>query len=93
MKALQLARPGERLSVLCLGAHSDDIEIGAGGTILSWIAAGVALDIHWCVLSAAGERAAEARGSADGVHGRRGAHEDRACDIPGRLLPLRRPAS
>ena len=32
---LPLAAPGERLSVLCLGAHSDDIEIGAGGTILA----------------------------------------------------------
>jgi LmbE family N-acetylglucosaminyl deacetylase len=65
MKALQLIRPGDRLSVLCLGAHSDDIEIGAGGTILGWIASGVDLDIHWCVLSAVGERAAEAQASAD----------------------------
>ena len=64
MNALQLARPGERLSVLCLGAHSDDIEIGAGATILGWIDAGVRVDIHWCVLSAAGERAAEAEASA-----------------------------
>jgi LmbE family N-acetylglucosaminyl deacetylase len=64
MKALELARPGERLSVLCLGAHSDDIEIGAGGAILSWIAAGVELEIVWCVLSAAGSRGEEARSSA-----------------------------
>jgi LmbE family N-acetylglucosaminyl deacetylase len=64
MKALQLARPGERLSVLCLGAHSDDIEIGAGATILAWIAEGVHVDIHWCVVSAAGDRAAEAEASA-----------------------------
>jgi LmbE family N-acetylglucosaminyl deacetylase len=64
MRALQIVRPGERLSVLCLGAHSDDIEIGAGATILGWIAAGIALDIHWCVLSAAGARAAEAQASA-----------------------------
>jgi LmbE family N-acetylglucosaminyl deacetylase len=64
MRAVQIARPGERLSVLCLGAHSDDIEIGAGATILGWIAAGVALDIHWCVLSAAGARTAEAEASA-----------------------------
>ena len=35
MRPLQLAAPGERLSVLCLGAHSDDIEIGAGATLLS----------------------------------------------------------
>jgi LmbE family N-acetylglucosaminyl deacetylase len=65
MKALQLTRPGEPLSVLCLGAHSDDIEIGAGGTILSWIAAGVELDVHWCVLSAIGPRGDEAQASAD----------------------------
>jgi LmbE family N-acetylglucosaminyl deacetylase len=64
MRALQIGRPGEHLCVLCLGAHSDDIEIGAGATILGWIAAGVELDLHWCVLSAAGARAAEAQASA-----------------------------
>lgn len=64
MKAFQLAAPGERLSVLCLGAHSDDIEIGAGATILDLFARGVRLDVHWCVLSAAGERETEARASA-----------------------------
>jgi LmbE family N-acetylglucosaminyl deacetylase len=65
MKSLDLVRPGESMSVLCLGAHSDDIEIGAGGTILGWIAAGVRLDVHWCVLSATGARADEARASAE----------------------------
>lgn len=65
MKTLSLAKPGERLSVLCLGAHSDDIEIGAGATILGWIEAGVRLDVHWAVLSATGARAAEAQGSAE----------------------------
>ena len=30
MKGLPLSEPGKQLSVLCLGAHSDDIEIGAG---------------------------------------------------------------
>jgi LmbE family N-acetylglucosaminyl deacetylase len=64
MRALQLARPGERLSILCLGAHSDDIEIGIGATLLSLIARGVHLDVLWCVLSAAGEREREARDSA-----------------------------
>ena len=61
MRALPLARPGETLSVLCLGAHSDDIEIGAGGTILGWLApAGEELHAHWCVLSASGQCGAEA---------------------------------
>jgi LmbE family N-acetylglucosaminyl deacetylase len=64
MKGLPVARPGETLSVLCLGAHADDIEIGAGGTILQWIASGVRLEVRWCVLSASGARAEEARASA-----------------------------
>ncbi len=64
MKPLALARPGEPLNVLAVGAHSDDIEIGAGGAILELIAAGVKLDITWCVLSATGARADEAAASA-----------------------------
>jgi LmbE family N-acetylglucosaminyl deacetylase len=64
MKGLRLAEPGQRLTVLCLGAHSDDIEIGAGATILQWKEAGVRLDVLWCVLSADGMREAEARASA-----------------------------
>jgi LmbE family N-acetylglucosaminyl deacetylase len=64
MLALDLARPGKALRVLALGAHSDDIEIGAGGTLLSWIQAGAEVSVDWCVLSAPGERADEARASA-----------------------------
>lgn len=63
MLALDLAGTGRKLSVLCLGAHADDIEIGAGGALLSWIAAGAELDVHWCVASAEGKRADEARAS------------------------------
>lgn len=65
MLALDLARPGKPLRVLALGAHSDDIEIGAGGAILSWIASGAEVSIDWCALSAPGERADEARASAN----------------------------
>jgi len=64
MLALDLARPGKTLRVLALGAHSDDIEIGAGGAILSWIASGAEVSVDWCALSAPGERADEARASA-----------------------------
>jgi LmbE family N-acetylglucosaminyl deacetylase len=64
MKSLQLAAPGERLSVLCLGAHSDDIEIGAGATLLSMQERGIRLDVHWCVLSGGSMRESEARASA-----------------------------
>jgi LmbE family N-acetylglucosaminyl deacetylase len=62
MLSLKLGQ--EPLNVLCLGAHSDDIEIGVGATLLTWIAAGVPLNVHWCVLSAAGSRRQEALASA-----------------------------
>lgn len=65
MRALTFAEPGDRLTVLALGAHSDDIEIGAGGLVLELIARGVRVRVHWCVLSASGRRAEEARASAD----------------------------
>jgi len=64
MRALQLATAGEQLSVLCLGAHSDDIEIGVGGTLLNLLGRGVRLDVHWYVLSGAGDREKEAMASA-----------------------------
>ena len=51
-------------SVLCLGAHCDDIEIGAGATILKLVAAQPSVRVHWIVFSATEIRAAEARASA-----------------------------
>ena len=67
MQPLVFAKPGQTLKVLCLGAHSDDIEIGVGGTLLGWIAAGALLDVHWCVLSAGGPRRAEAMAGAAAI--------------------------
>lgn len=67
MIPLALAKPGAKLRVLCLGAHSDDIEIGVGGTLLTWIAAGAELDVLWCVLSATGARREEAQNSASAL--------------------------
>jgi LmbE family N-acetylglucosaminyl deacetylase len=64
MKGFQLATAGQRLSVLCLGAHSDDIEIGIGGTLLSLVQKGVLLDVQWYVLSGPEDREREARASA-----------------------------
>ncbi len=70
MRAADLVRPGAKLSLLCFGAHADDIEIGAGGAILTWLASGAEIDVHWCVLSAKGARAEEARAaSADFLKG------------------------
>ena len=51
--------------ILCLGAHSDDIEIGCGGSILSLIDNSKSLDIRWVVFCSNPLRAEEARRSAD----------------------------
>jgi LmbE family N-acetylglucosaminyl deacetylase len=53
------------LKILCLGAHSDDIEIGCGGTLLHLKTAFPRLKFHWVVLSAAGSRSQEAAKSAE----------------------------
>ena len=53
------------LSVLCLGAHSDDIEIGCGGTLLHLKKTLPRLRFHWVVFSASGLRGEEAAGAAE----------------------------
>ena len=53
-------RAGAPLNVLCLGAHSDDIEIGCGGTILEIARRYPDSRFHWVVLTAAGIRQSEA---------------------------------
>ena len=51
--------------ILCLGCHSDDIEIGAGGLILRLIRDNPNLEFYWVVFSGTPERQAEARSSAE----------------------------
>ncbi len=62
MLALSPDRPVRTL--LCLGAHSDDIEIGCGGTLLELLARWQDVKVHWVVFSSTPERVAEARDSA-----------------------------
>jgi LmbE family N-acetylglucosaminyl deacetylase len=52
------------LQVLCLGCHSDDIEIGCGGTILRLAEEYPGAVFHWVVFSANGARGEEARRAA-----------------------------
>jgi LmbE family N-acetylglucosaminyl deacetylase len=61
---LKLSPRGRRLSILCLGAHSDDIEIGAGGTVLKILKGYRGAEFTWVVFSAKGIRRAEAARSA-----------------------------
>ena len=55
--------------LLCVGAHSDDIEIGCGGTVLKLLERHPNLAVDWIVLSADGEREREARTSAERILG------------------------
>jgi LmbE family N-acetylglucosaminyl deacetylase len=50
--------------ILCIGAHSDDIEIGCGGSILKLIQERHDLEFYWYIFGAKGERRQEARRSA-----------------------------
>lgn len=65
MLALRL-NPAEAapLRILCLGAHSDDIEIGAGGTLLTLLQRHPGAQVRWVVFGAPGARGEEARDSA-----------------------------
>ena len=56
---------GSARRILCLGAHSDDIEIGVGGTLLELAEQRSDLEIWWTVFSAPGYREVEARQSAN----------------------------
>jgi LmbE family N-acetylglucosaminyl deacetylase len=56
---------GGALTILCLGAHADDIEIGCGGTLLQLIRRQYPLKIYWIVFSAEAERYSEAHQSAE----------------------------
>ena len=61
MLELNLGKGREPLKVLCLGAHSDDIEIGCGGLVLSLVRGRRPVDVTWVVFSASREREREAR--------------------------------
>jgi LmbE family N-acetylglucosaminyl deacetylase len=62
---LQLDRPGDGpLSVLALGAHPDDIEIAAGGTLLSLAERHPGLHVRYVLMTGSLERQQEARAAA-----------------------------
>jgi LmbE family N-acetylglucosaminyl deacetylase len=65
MVPLEFTAPRDRpLSVLAIGAHPDDIEIGAGGLLLMLSQRRSPLHMHYIVLSGTAERRAEARHAA-----------------------------
>jgi LmbE family N-acetylglucosaminyl deacetylase len=57
-------RPGGLRSVLAIGAHSDDIEIGCGATLLAIARANPGCAVTWLVMTGDAARGDEARASA-----------------------------
>lgn len=64
MIGVGLAKRNTVCEVLCLGAHSDDIEIGCGGTLLALAGAVQQVRLHWVVLAGQGPRGQEAERAA-----------------------------
>lgn len=63
---LRLAeKKSDPLHILCLGAHSDDIEIGCGATVLQLRKIFEKVKFTWVVFSAAGARGKEAKKAAE----------------------------
>lgn len=56
---------GSISSILCLGAHCDDIEIGCGGTVMRLLHENSDVRVDWIVFSSDERRAVEARKSAE----------------------------
>lgn len=61
MQTLQIGEPD---IILCIGAHSDDIEIGCGGALASWASRYPSARFVWVVFSGDEERIAETRTAA-----------------------------
>jgi LmbE family N-acetylglucosaminyl deacetylase len=53
----------QRLNILCLGAHCDDVDIGCGGALLALLERHRHADVTWVIFSAHGERERELRRS------------------------------
>lgn len=87
MLKLEIGRSRKRLRVMCLGAHSDDLELGCGGTLLQWLRSYDAVEITWAVLSASGARAKEARASARALLRRASRLDVVLGDFPDAHLP------
>ena len=53
------------LKILCFGAHSDDIKICCGGTILRHLSEGANSEVNWAVLNSIDQRDCETLASAN----------------------------
>lgn len=84
--------PGRALTLLCLGAHADDIEIGCAATVRRLLARRPGSSVRWVVFSADAVRAEEARAAAAAVLADAGSARVDVLDRPDGLFPADLPA-
>lgn len=82
-----LRLPDRPLHVLCVGAHSDDIEIGCGATMLTLLDRRDDLTVTWVVLSGDEDRSNEARISAEAVLAGAAGRDIRIADFKDAYFP------
>jgi LmbE family N-acetylglucosaminyl deacetylase len=87
MLPLRIGPEAAPARILAIGAHPDDIEIGCAGTLLKLIEQGAVSDARWVVLSGEGERAREARRSAEVLLERVPRSEVDVRDFPDGFFP------
>lgn len=85
MLGLQL--PAGPLRLACVAAHCDDLEIGAGGTLLRLLAEHPGSTVDWLVLTSDEVRAAEEREAAEAFCAAAGALRVRIEALPENVLP------
>jgi LmbE family N-acetylglucosaminyl deacetylase len=74
-------------SLLVVGAHSDDIEIGCGGTVLRLVAENPGVRLTWLVMCSTPERRDEAQASAEAFAKGAGSVDVVIRDLPDGRLP------
>ncbi len=82
---------GPRPRILFLGAHSDDIEIGCGATVLRLVAEHPDAAVCWVVLGARGERRREAVASAEAFLAGTSGPDVRTHELPDSHFPSHLP--
>lgn len=86
MLALRPADLGHPYTVLCIGAHCDDIEIGCGATLIRWAREYPDMHLVWAIFSRDPQREQESRAAAARLGGAR-QPELRFFDFQDRFFP------
>ena len=90
MIGLDVKRLGELSTVLCIGAHCDDIEIGCGGALMRWSVECPRARFIWVVFARDPVREVETRAAAQRLLGAAASFELRFLDFRSSYFPVHR---